>query len=280
MGSHAMKVHRPGVEGVMTVKVVLAVAILVSACAQNRSLPKGLMDAASDRGIDVANDTSGSNCLSVPAPRALIADFNDLAGDSFGFHGVDSVFGNTFVNPPLLRQDFSGGNWHVTGTVARDLGFFGLYWNCLSPSLAGAGNPPPIHSCALDVSQYVGIQFTIKGDAGPDAALDFAVGIVEDVRPVLSGACGTCGVPDDASAEAACHAPRLAIDVSGSVSAANTVTLFWSDFAGGSPRSSIDPQQLTGMRWSFHSPPASDGGATSYPADITIDDIRFITDTR
>jgi hypothetical protein len=202
--------------------------------------------------------------------HALIADFNGQSNDAFGVLGTDSVVGATYEKPEAsISADFSGMNYHITGTVADDKTYFGFYWTCANSPNGG---------CSLDVSQFKGIQFTIKGNAGPGGQLGFTLGTAQnDSKPENAG-CGSCTATGDASVEDSCHGPRVLVPVTTGVM---TKTYLWSDLTGGKPRDMIDPTQLTGILWYFLPPPADGGTAgdagASYPIDITLDDVTFVT---
>jgi hypothetical protein len=256
-------------------------------------------DVATDRGsTDVARDTvdsSGSLCMgpSTVPTSALIADFEGADHTAFGTFGTDPVIGGTYVNPAEdVQEDFTLLNWHITGNIFGQQDFFGLYWNC-----SGA----PSGGCTMDASAYAGIQFTIMGNVGPSRTITFTMGRAEDDTPSENAMCGTCVVPADAAThEDACHGPRKVLTLPANATTPMTVALRWADLVGGSPKSSIDPHQLTGILWYFTNAPPADGGtadagagdagdaagdaaseggstgAPSYAVDLTIDDIKFI----
>jgi hypothetical protein len=210
----------------------------------------------------------------------LIANFDDGTDTSFGILGIDPVIGQTYITSSLMA-DFTGSNWHITGTVSDDKTFFGFWWNCTGSPTGG---------CTLDVSKYKGISFTFKGTSvGPSGMLGFTVGRVSNDSKSENAMCGACTAQGDASTEESCHGPRVfpMLPASG---ATVTKSYLWSDFTGGKPQDSADPQHLTGILWYFEPPPAGDGGTSSadagpdgggpsYNVDITLDSIQFITAT-
>jgi hypothetical protein len=242
-----------------------------------------------DKGPSDVPDTHGSICTGVAPAAPLISDFSMQNNSTFGL-APDPITGGTYVSMTsnLDPQDFTASNWHISGPVVGHTDFVGIYWNCTAAVSTG---------CTLDVSQWAGIQFTIKGNVGPDNAIGFTMGRAEDDVESANANCGTCVAPADAATtEDACHGPRTTVTVP-SDGSAKTVMLRWSDLTGGSPQASIDPHQLTGILWFFHDPPAAstDGGTTSpdggtdgsvdapsdgsssstYHVDFTIDDIKF-----
>ena len=243
-------------------------------------------DLAVDHGVDLppsdVRDTNGSICSGIVPSMQLITDFSGTNNTAFGIPGIDPVFGGTYVKAGNLDpEDFSTNDWHITGTVTSHHDLFGLYWNCTAAASWG---------CTLDVSRWAGIQFTIKGNVGPDNALGFTLGRAENDTSPENATCGTCTKPADAAtSEDACHGPRTTVTVPSDHTTVSTVTLRWADLVGGSPNASVDPRQLTGILWYFHdAPPAdggtdagaadggADGGGPSYHVDFTIDNITFL----
>jgi hypothetical protein len=255
-------------------------------------------DTGVDRGNDLAVDRQSPDvpqniCSGVVPNHQVIADFQGLDNSAFGSFGIDPVIGNTYVNAVGINaEDFGDQTWHLTGTVYKNADghhdYFGLAWNCTAAPNGG---------CTLDVSQYAGISFTIKGSAGPTRNINLTLGRADDDLPAANAMCGSCTVPTDASSsEAACHGPRLAIPLLADPTAVKTVSLYWTDFVGGSPKVSADPHQLTGILWYFDDPTtvsadggtATDGGGTdgstdappagtpSYSTDLVLDNIQFI----
>jgi len=230
-------------------------------------------------------DTNGSICTGIAPTNALISDFSSGSGNTFGMFGQDPVVGGTYVKAAALNtEDFNDLSWHISGQVFGHKDLFGIYWNCVAAASGG---------CTLDVSQWKGISFTIKGNVGPDNAVGFTMGRADNDTPTENATCGTC-VPaaDAATAEDSCHGPRTTITVPSDHTTVKTVNLLWADLTGGSPQASIDPHQLTGILWFFHDAPADAGSSTedggifdagadgpsgpSYAVDFVIDDIKFL----
>ena len=230
-------------------------------------------------------DTNGSICTGIAPAAPLISDFASVSGATFGMFGQDPVVGGTYMKSAALNDfDYNDASWHITGQVFSHHDLFGIYWNCTAASSGG---------CTLDVSQWKGISFTIKGNVGPDNAVGFTMGRADNDTPTENATCGTC-VPaaDAATAEDSCHGPRTTITVPSDHTTVKTVNLLWADLTGGSPQASIDPHQLTGILWFFHDAPADAGSSTedggifdagadgpsgpSYAVDFVIDDIKFL----
>jgi hypothetical protein len=200
-------------------------------------------------------DTHGSICTGVAPSAPLISNFDMDNNATFGQFGVDPVTGGTYVKAAALDpEDFNNGDWHLSGTVFGQSDFFGIYWNCRDAASSG---------CTLDVSQWAGIQFDIKGNVGPDNQISFTMGRADDDTESENANCGHCvKAADAATTEDSCHGPRTVITVPGDGST-KTVTLHWADLTGGAPQSTIDPHQLTGILWFFHNPTATDGGTST-----------------
>ena len=236
----------------------------------------------------------GSICTPgvMPPASGLIADFA-LGNTTFGAFGSgEHVTGGTYDsgNDTYLVQDFSNADWHLTGNAYGSQSYFGIYWTCDNAVSGG---------CTLDVSRYLGVQFSIKanpakGGVGPDSKIGFSIGRREDDTlmendPAHCGTCTTTKTPTSLD----CHGPRVDVSVPTDGSAM-TVKLLWSDFANGAPVAGLSSSALlTGIIWYFHDLPADagapDGGGTTpaggsdaspsgiyYPVDVTIDDIQFI----
>ena len=205
-----------------------------------------------------------------PVTNPLVSDFTADGGAPivFGAYGAP-IWGGAYVYPSTIpdpcsdagpamfpiTSDLGAGNWHLSGTVGTYSGF-GLWWNCTS-----GGRDHAV--CTIDASAYSGIQFSIRGNAGPMGSVGFAISTADDSAvstDVAKPSCGTCTA-------AACTSPSVNVPVSATVA---TVTLRWSDFTGGAP-SALDPSKITGIAFTL---PWATG---SHAADVTIDDIRFVS---
>jgi hypothetical protein len=193
--------------------------------------------------------------FSVVAAGAAQAQFGDFfstfSGGTFQYPTADAT-----VTPPAigLTSDFTGLNWHITGTVANYSGF-GLYLFCKS-----------------NVSAFTGIQFDIAGtfaangvgDGGaPPARVTMGIATPpDDLNSALSGTVnwGTC--------LANCTDPTHSVSLSATTT---TMTLPWAMFAGGAPVGLADPTQITSIYFTL---PWS-GTSAQYTVDITLDNIMF-----
>lgn len=273
-------------------RAVLAAALFAGGCSLSNVLPGGfsgetggapatVVDASAGSGgspgtggnlgtggiLGVDASTSVPICIGVAPASPLIANFDDGTGRTFGVYGIDPVVGGTNTQPPLLRQDFSQGNWHVYGTVPQSATSFYLYWSC--PSLTTGG-------CTLDASRYLGIEFTISGNAGPTNTLTLKVGRSEDELAFPGGGCASC-VRSDAGLVGVCQDPTTTIDL-GSNQTAHRVSVSWGQLGGGLPAGGIIPHAITSIGWTFPPAVSATDAAASYDVDIRIDDIVLIPD--
>jgi hypothetical protein len=213
-----------------------------------------------------------TRCMpATPVASPLVSDFTAEAGTPtvFGAYG-SPIWGGAYAYPgtvpepctdaglPMypIASDLSGGSWHISGTVGTYSGF-GLWWNCTSGGM-------DYGVCTIDASAYSGIQFSIRGNAGPTGSVGLAISTADDTAvstDVAKPSCGTCTA-------AMCTTPAVTVPVSAT---ATTVTLRWSDFMGGAP-SALDPSKITAI--AFTLPWAGTGTSA---ADLTIDDIRFVS---
>jgi len=205
-----------------------------------------------------------------PVANPLVSDFTAEGGAPIVFGAYAApIWGGVYVYPSTtpdpcsdagpamfpITSDLGAGNWHLSGTVGTYSGF-GLWWNCTS-----GGRDHAV--CTIDASAYSGIQFSIRGNAGPMGSVGLAISTADDSAvstDVAKPSCGTCTA-------AACTSPSVNVPVSATVA---TVTLRWSDFTGGAP-SALDPSKITGI--AFTLPWAT----ATHAADVTIDDIRFVS---
>ncbi len=206
--------------------------------------------------VDVANPlcqgTEPTDDFTDPFVIANFDGSNDQAFSAFGSGAP--ISGNSYTGTPV--SDFTNLNWHVTAVVTGDgTSHFGISWGCF-PTNGG-----PQGGCLLDISRFKGISFKVSGYAGPDNMMSLSLGRAQNDPPAANAGCGSCTLPagSDASAADYCQGPRVNFPVGATE---KTVTLLWTDFAGGSPYASIDPHQVTGILWIFHDPPGPpDGGA-------------------
>jgi hypothetical protein len=256
--------------------------------------------------VDAAGDGNPymlPSCIPATVTTPLISDFTYAGGPassvSWGNYST-SFSGFTYDYPDLstgglLNSDVTAGDWHVSGVVNNYAGFgLGFY-------------------CKSDASMYTGISFTIRGslggplpvsDAGADATADSgardggprdAAADARDAARVDAGApgritlfigsaptdiadrtmatWGTC-IPRLNAFDGSCVTPSVTVDLT---PVGRTYRLRWADFTGGRVGAmpvGVDPAQLTRIYWTFAwAPPGP-----PYAADVTIDDVTFITD--
>jgi len=231
-------------------------------------------------------------CTGTAPQAALISDFSIATGSTgpvlFGTWG-QSVYGGAYTypvvnpnpgpcdgtpSPNLLTQDLTGGNWHITGTVGTFSGG-GLWWQCNTSATAGIAYAS---ACTIDASAYTGISFTVSGNAGPavspatTGAIAFSVLQPSTMKTGLDSAgnpktCGTCiGTTCGSS---------VSVPVS---TAATTVTLTWAELG------ITTPNAISTIAFQFPDPCSLNNGyatnpctPTTFPVDMTIDDIQFTT---
>lgn len=226
--------------------------------------------AGSMAGLDAGSPASDARSSSapdfgppLPCPgfdpgHVVIADFQMNTDVAFRQATGDPVSGGTFLDPlPSLQQDFLSDNWHLAGSVAQET-LLGLYWGC---------QPYP-SACALDLSRYQGIQFTLSGDVGP-MGITFAMGTIPDDTRNLPNECGTCAATDGRDS---CVDPSITFLPSDLSRTPPVIRLLWGSLEGGRPIPSIDPSRVTGIGWILPAPPTGE----TYPVDFTLDDIQLI----
>lgn len=226
--------------------------------------PAPTMDAA-------APSPTAPICTGNAPAAALVGNFDNGMNVIFSAFGSGSIAGGTYVYPgcsntigdtqPMypLSSDFSGNDWHVSGTVGTYSGF-GVYWSCSVPD----GGQYAYTRCSLDASMFTGVQFDIGGDAGPSGKVTFAISSANE-NPVSTDPnnpdCNSC----DTEA-GACKGGSISVNVT---SAKQTVTVKWSDLMGVTP--AFDPAHLAPFQWQL------DYAGTNYPVNLTIDNIQFTT---
>jgi len=229
----------------------------------------------------------GVACLP-PATGGLITDFTYVAGDAavpvtdqvhFGddstsLSGGEFVYPNTAATPtPMypLTSLVTANNWHITGTVG-DYSGFGFFFD----------------SCnRVDATGFKGISFTISGTVmGGSVTLEVDT-LTDTIKPAwLSAHGGTAAATDPGAcdpggtatttqySQSVCTEPTKAITVG---STPTPVMVLWSDFTTGKPNASPVPADIVGIRWVLPTPAgAGTATPTTYPLDITVDNIAFI----
>jgi hypothetical protein len=191
-------------------------------------------------------------CDGVPPQTAqIIGSPFSPAGSPFSFAGAGLA---APVVTPVLGPDGStqalqvSANPGVVTDPSQDFMGFGL----------GFGNPP-----CVDASRYIGVQFTVTGDVGT-CALSFSAIISQD-NNVANGPEGTC-----TGQFLPCIPPS-----SGPLTTGTSFVRF-ADMSGGVPLDTVDPTALNGVQWNL-TPPA-DGVTAPCVANVTVSDVRFVTD--
>jgi hypothetical protein len=230
---------------------------------------------------------------------ALITDFSNLvvhptSTGNFTFTG--GVLGGTFTYQAgaLTLDTVTNTVLNIKGNVANYDGF-GLYFN----------------TC-YNAAAYTGISFSVKGNAGPKAKLNFRVQTNSNTKIDMTNMKGQC-VSALAESYPDCHPSAFDIPVTATPT---VVTVMWSQLTGGVPVAAVTGDNIVGLEWAFDwtpgtTPPAAggaggaggasagSGGASAgsagkggaggasagsggapaggpYNADITIDDVKFL----
>jgi hypothetical protein len=238
-----------------------ALALATAACSGGSSTPN---DGGDGGGGDAGNGLSPPVCKKQVVTKTgstayVINDFavptSDGKGISWGYSD-DMVFsGYSYSYPDMvIVSDVTTGAWHLTGTVGNYSGFAVAF------------------SCAADAAMFTGISFSIKGDAGATGRLVMNVGTSpDDVNGATAATSwGKC-VPKTSQYDGTCLSPHVDVPVT---TTANTVKVKWADLKGGAPQASVSPDSLSSIVWVWDWV----AGATSYPVDITLDDLVFTVD--
>jgi hypothetical protein len=226
-----------------------------------------------------------------PVQQALITDFSapgavadagaDAAapvttGVTFGdftttFSGGTFTYPNAPGDPYAVNSDVSTGEWHLSGNVGNYSGF-GLYFTGCN---------------RIDVSEYLGISFTIRGSVAMDNNVTFSVGTSSNdisflwlnaqptpPNPLAAANSGRC-IPAMNQYDGTCATPTFTVPVTATET---TIEVLWADLAAGRPSASVDPSEITDIRWILPTPAgAGTTSPTPYPIDLFIDDLTFIS---
>lgn len=219
----------------------------------------------------------GVACLPVTTP--LITDFTYVpdGGSTSSVHFGDDATtfsGEEYVYPTVggyaLSSDVTGNSWHISGTVGDYSGFGLSFDGCTR----------------VDGSAYGGISFTISGVVGMGKTVTLDIGTLEDTiaaswldahgSTAAAGAPGLC-IPSsgtNAYTQSSCADPTATIPVT---STPTTVISRWTDFMGGKPESSVNPNGILSIVWILSAPTgAGTSSVITYPVDITLDNLKFI----
>jgi hypothetical protein len=209
----------------------------------------------------------------VPGDAAApVTDQVHFGDDSTTLSGGEFVYPDpSTTNPHPLTSLVTANNWHVTGTVG-DYSGFGFFFD----------------SCSrLNATGFKGISFTISGTVMGDS-LTFEVDTLNDtIKPAwLSAHGGTAAATDPGAcdpggtatttqySQTVCVEPTKAIPVT---STPTKVSVLWTDFTTGKTDPGPVPTDIVGIRWVLPTPAgAGTASATTYPLDLTVDNIAFI----
>lgn len=239
-------------------------------------------------------DTSAA--VACPSPTlALMTDFSppaatgaDAGADAGAGAGTPPVSvswgdyttqfsGSTYQYPNgtqmyALPADFSGGSWHVTGTVGNYSGLGVAF----GPNGCSKVDASAYSGIAFDISGSIGaatsaVQFTV-GTAGNDIGYAWLNANTQPATPVAPNF-GRC-TPAATQYDGTCSSPSLTVPVGATVS---NVQVQWAQLIGGQPNATVNPAEITFMSWVLPAPMgAGTPGVTTYDIDITIDNLRFI----
>jgi hypothetical protein len=241
--------------------------------------------------------SSGVLCFP-PAASGLITNFTYAPGEA-GTTPTDQVHfgddattlsGGEFIYPAgttamyPLTSSVLNSNWHITGTVG-DFSGFGFFFETV---LAGTTTTTACNH--VDATGFKGISFDISGTV-MGSSLTFEVDTLKDtiaaswlnthlatgqtaVDPSTPGDCIPAASATNQYNQSDCTPATKAIAIG---STPTTVTVLWTDFTTGKPQASVTASDIIGIRWVLPTP-ASPGtaAATTYPLDLTVDNISFI----
>jgi hypothetical protein len=203
---------------------------------------------------------------SVAAPVANITfgDFtNTLSGGTYEYP-------NAVGDPYIVNSDMSQGEWHMSGNIGNYSGF-GLY-------LTGCNR--------FDASAYAGISFSIRGNVAMMGSLSLQVGTSADdishlylnsqptpPSPLAEPNSGRC-IPAANQYDGSCATPTFTVPVTATET---TIEVRWTDLTGGVPSASVNPAEITSIRWIFPNPVGvGTATPTTYAVDLFVDDLSFI----
>ncbi len=196
---------------------------------------------------------SGFTCAGTQLTSAEITDFTTMgAMNTWG--AAPALSGGVFVYPPAMTVDTSAGVLNVSGSVA-DYSGFGLWFTACS-----------------DATAFDGISFDISGNVGTSAKITVALQTHSDYPINTVDMKGGCAFASAATQYTDCVYPTVTKDVP---EGGGTVTVAWSEFAGGKPVATGDASEIVGIQWSF----AWAMGSTAYPIDVDVDNVHFLGDT-
>lgn len=211
--------------------------------------------------------TDGSTTPAVTDQLHFGDDATSLSGGEFYYPNAAST-----ATPAMyhLVSDVTGSNWHVTGTVG-DYSGLGFYFDSCSK---------------IDASAFKGISFTIGGTV-QGGAVTVEIDTLNDTiaaswlnthtgtaDPTAAGRCIPGPTAVNQYAQSDCVEPTKVITVPATP---GPISLMWGDFTTGKPEAAVTPSQILAIRFIFPNPVGvATPSVTSYPLDVTIDNIAFI----
>jgi hypothetical protein len=247
----------------------------------------GTTGTAGTTGTGGTTGVGGMKDCTVAAATAADVNILDWTGASgttapaFGGYLPGTYGGGTYEYPgpasggicdPTMHlcPNFDGMSWHITGRVHNYSGF-GIYL-----------------TSKTDMSMFAGLQFDISGTftmvgtvAPPAATVTMSV---TDTRHEVDSAhtadgrmtCGMCAPSNGSEYDGTCATPSKVITLTGTLT---PTTVRWTDLIDGKRPPSFtgenpDPTQITAVAFSV---PWSGTGAAEYNVDITIDNLKYIT---
>ena len=211
---------------------------------------------AGSTGTAGAGGGSSTACAGMKPAAALITTFDDLVANAMNagqYTFTLGVPGGTFAyqKGEFMLTDM-GKALNVKGKVMNYDGF-GVYT-----------------TACTDASAYTGISFSIKGNAGPSASLNFRVQTNADMAVDTVNKKGACVVPAGTTdTYPLCHPSSKDIMVTAD---AKTIEVTFAELIGGVPVAAVNGKDIVGFEWAFT---WTGAGATAYDADITLDEIKF-----
>jgi hypothetical protein len=206
-----------------------------------------------------APSTSGGEAGAVgfaPAPKCAGFTFFPstplLTGAFSGSVAIPSVI-YAYTAPGLVPASFE--------VITSNAVFTGIHIQA-EPGLATdstsgwLGVGLPLAGC-VDATAYRGVEFTITGDLG-NCAVTFGLVTSADNSESYGGSCqgSDCYGPSS---------PPLSV---------GTSVIWFSDMAGGSPESRVNPATLNDLQWQLTAP--FDDSAPPCVADFTVSDVSFV----
>lgn len=176
-------------------------------------------------------------CARVPVTDPAITDFetNWMPGTPGSFKASSGYQGGLFAYPETgksvtpLTWEVTAGEAVITGPVG-DYSGFGMWL-----------------SCQLDASIFQGIEFDIKGNAGPTNRVKFMIQQSPTTYEVGKDH-ATCVPTDTAKPWESCVQPFKYIPVTETVT---HITIPWAELTGGKPVAALDPAQILGLQFDF-----------------------------